>query len=151
MDAFISKPFDDTYLEHAGACLRILLVEDNLVNQKVAVAVLQKRGHRLTIANNGLEGVAAASSGTFDLVLMDVQMPVMDGWEATAAIRARERSSGSHMPIIAMSAHARKEDIDRCRAAGMDGYVSKPFQIEVLLKELDRVQQICAVLTPQTR
>jgi two-component system sensor histidine kinase/response regulator len=120
--------------------LRILLVEDNLVNQKVAVSMLQKRGHQVTIANNGYEGLNAASRETFDLALMDVQMPVMNGWEATAAIRARERESGTHLPIIAMTAHALKKDIENCWAAGMDGYVSKPFQVETLLKELGRVQ-----------
>jgi PAS domain S-box-containing protein len=124
-----------------GAALRILLVEDNLVNQKVAVAMLQKRGHQVTIANNGHEGLNAASREAFDVVLMDVQMPVMNGWEATAAIRVRERESGMHLPIIAMTAHALKKDIESCQAAGMDGYVSKPFQVETLLKELGRVQK----------
>jgi two-component system sensor histidine kinase/response regulator len=128
--------------EELGVSLNLLLVEDNLVNQKVAAAVLKKRGHRVTIANNGLEGLNAFSSGTFDAVLMDVQMPVMNGWEAAEAIRAQERSTGLHLPIIAMTAHAMKEDIERCTAAGMDGYVSKPFQIDALLKELDRVREM---------
>ncbi len=126
-------------LQEFGAPLRILLVEDNLVNQKVAVSMLKKRGHQVTTASNGQEGLNAISREPFDVVLMDVQMPVMDGWEATAAIRARERKSGTHLPIIAMTAHALNEDIDACRVAGMDGYVSKPFQIESLLEELGRV------------
>jgi PAS domain S-box-containing protein len=130
--------------ERAAVSLRVLLIEDNRINQKVAIAILSKRGHRVTVASNGLEGLNAISSATFDVVLMDVQTPVMNGWEATMAIRARERGSGSHLPIIAMSAHAMKEDIDRCLAAGMDSYVSKPFQIEELVKELDRVR------TPRT-
>ncbi len=120
--------------------LRILLVEDNLVNQKVAVAMLTKRGHHVTTAANGREGLEAALRGSFDVVLMDVQMPVMNGLDATAAIRAREQGSGTHLPIIAMTAHALKEDIEGCRAAGMDGYISKPFQVETLLDELGRVQ-----------
>jgi len=128
-------------LEKFGAPLRILLVEDNLVNQRVAVAMLEKCGHHVTIASNGHEGLDAISRETFDVVLMDVQMPVMNGWEATAAIRARERASGTHLPIIAMTAHALKEDIDSCAAAGMDGYVAKPFQFETLLDELDRVRK----------
>jgi PAS domain S-box-containing protein len=125
-----------------GVSLRVLLVEDNLVNQKVAAAVLKKRGHQVTVATNGLEGLRAVISGTFDVVLMDIQMPVMNGWDATAAIRAREWLTGMHLPIIAMTAHAMKEDIDRCLAAGMDGYISKPFQIDVLVKELDRVLEM---------
>jgi CheY-like chemotaxis protein len=96
----------------------------------------------VTIASDGLEGLNAVLSGTFDVVLMDVQMPVMNGWEATAAIRARERESGAHLPIIAMTAHAMKEDIDRSLAVGMDGYVSKPFQIEALMNELGRVRDL---------
>jgi TMAO reductase system sensor TorS len=122
--------------------LRILLVEDNLVNQKVAVAMLTKRGHHVTTARNGLEGLNVVGRDSFDLVLMDVQMPVMNGLEATKAIRASEHGSGRHLPIIAMTAHALREDIDRCRAAGMDGYISKPFQIETLIAELSRVQKL---------
>jgi len=103
--------------------------------------MLKKRGHLVTTANDGYEGLNAASREDFDVVLMDVQMPVMNGWEASAAIRAREQESGTHVPIIAMTAHALQEDIDRCRVMGMDGYVSKPFQMETLLEELRRVQK----------
>ena len=124
-----------------GRPLHILLVEDNLVNQKVAMAMLKKRGHHVTTASNGQEGLNAVSRESFDVVLMDVQMPVMNGWEATAAIRARERESGAHLPIIAMTAHALKEDIEGCWAVGMDSYVAKPFQVETLLAELGRVQR----------
>jgi PAS domain S-box-containing protein len=140
-------PADETGVEPGAseegldAPLRILLVEDNLVNQKVAVAMLTKRGHHVTTARNGLEGLNVVGRDSFDLALMDVQMPVMNGLEATKAIRAREHGSGSHLPIIAMTAHALREDIDRCRAAGMDGYISKPFQIETLIAELSRVQK----------
>jgi PAS domain S-box-containing protein len=125
--------------------LRILLVEDNLVNRKVAVAMLTKRGHQVTAASNGQEGLNALARESFDVALMDVQMPVMNGLETTLAIRAREQKSEAHLPVIAMTAHALREDIDRCRAAGMDGYISKPFQIETLLEELDRVLKLAAV------
>jgi PAS domain S-box-containing protein len=100
--------------------LRILLVEDNVVNQKVATSLLRNRGHHVTVASNGKEGAETAAREAFDAILMDVQMPVMDGWEATAAIRAKERASGAHVPIIAMTAHIFKEDIERCLAVGMD-------------------------------
>ena len=112
--------------------LKILLVEDNPVNQKVAAGVLQKGGHRVTLAINGKEALAILQLTTFDLVLMDVQMPEMDGLEATAAIRRYERRTGRHMPIIAFTAHAMKGDRDRFQAAGMDGYVSKPMRLPEL-------------------
>jgi two-component system, sensor histidine kinase and response regulator len=137
----------DPLREGFGRPLCILLVEDNLVNQKVALSMLTKRGHQVTTASNGQEGLNAASRAHFDVVLMDVQMPVMDGWEASLAIRASEQESGAHVPIIAMTAHARKEDIERCRAAGMDGYISKPFQIETLLEELSRVMKLTVPAT----
>ncbi len=112
----------------AGRALRLLLAEDNLVNQKLAVRLLEKQGHTVTIAANGVEAMAAVEREPFDLVLMDVQMPEMDGFEATAAIRAHERGTGRHVPILAMTAYAMKGDRERCLAAGMDGYVSKPIQ-----------------------
>jgi len=120
--------------------LQILLVEDNVVNQRVTASMLNKRGHEVTIAHNGREGLEHICRREFDLVLMDVQMPLMNGWEATAEIRSRERNSGSRIPIIAMTAHALPEDVDRCWEAGMDGYVSKPFQLPDLLMELKRVR-----------
>jgi PAS domain S-box-containing protein len=146
VEAFLSKPAVEIYparevrVERLGEYLRVLLVEDNRVNQKVAAAVLEKRGHRVTIASDGREGLDAISRGVFDVVLMDVEMPVMNGWEATAAIREREKASGTRVPIIAMTAHAMQEDLDRCLTVGMDGYVSKPFQVEALLNELARVR-----------
>jgi two-component system sensor histidine kinase/response regulator len=122
--------------------LRILLAEDNTVNQMVAARLLGKRGHTVVIAGNGREALATLyepGAVEFDLILMDVQMPEMDGFEATGIIRAREKTSGAHLPIIAMTAHAMKGDEERCLAAGMDGYVSKPIQVEQLLSTIDGV------------
>ena len=118
--------------------LRILLAEDNKVNQMVASRLLEKRGHTVVIAENGREALAVLddpASGAFDLILMDVQMPDMDGFEATGIIRAREQSSGAHLPIIAMTAHAMKGDEERCLAAGMDGYASKPIASRTALRD----------------
>jgi CheY-like chemotaxis protein/nitrogen-specific signal transduction histidine kinase len=111
---------------------RILLAEDNVVNQRLAVALLKKQGHTVVIANNGREAVEALEREQFDVVLMDVQMPVMDGFEATSEIRQKERGSQKRARIIAMTAHAMKEDRDRCLAAGMDGYISKPISPQQL-------------------
>ncbi len=111
----------------ASRASRVLVAEDNIVNQRVAAGLLTRRGHEVTVVSNGREALDALQHGTFDLVLMDVQMPDMDGFEATAAIRAWERDSGRHVRIVAMTAHALNEDRDRCLAAGMDGYLSKPI------------------------
>ena len=114
-------------VEHTSQNLRILLTEDNLVNQKLAVRLLEKRGHSVTIANNGREAIDAIECGQFDVVLMDVQMPEMDGFEATQIVRSRERETGRHLPIVAMTAHAMKGDREKCLEVGMDGYISKPL------------------------
>ncbi len=119
--------------------LRVLLAEDSLVNQKLAVGLLEKHGHQVTLANHGREAVAAWESQAFDLVLMDVQMPEMDGYEATEAIRTRERETGRHTPIIAMTAHAMKGDRERCLAAGMDGYVAKPIRAQQIFDAIEQV------------
>jgi signal transduction histidine kinase/CheY-like chemotaxis protein len=122
----------------SGAALRILLAEDNAVNQRVAVAMLSKRGHRVHVVENGRHACDAVFAESFDLVLMDVQMPEMNGFEATAAIRARE-GAGSRVPIVAMTAHAMAGDRERCLAAGMDGYVTKPVHRETLLADVERL------------
>ncbi len=117
--------------------LSILLAEDNLVNQKLAVRLLEKRGHTITTVANGREAVEAFERDHFDLVLMDVQMPEMDGWTATEVIRDRERGTGAHVPILALTAHALKEHQDRCYAAGMDGFVTKPFEAARLYEAVE--------------
>lgn len=108
--------------------LRVLVAEDNEVNQLVAKRIFEKLGHRVTVVENGQEAVSALEKGKFDLVAMDVQMPVMDGLDATQAIRKAEEKTGKHTPIVAMTAHAMKGDRERCLLAGMDGYVAKPIR-----------------------
>lgn len=110
--------------------LKVLVAEDNAVNQRLAERLLQRRGHSVRIVEDGAEAVKAVSEDNFDVILMDVQMPNLDGFQATAAIREREKDSGDHIPIIAMTAHAMRGDRERCLAAGMDGYVSKPLRSE---------------------
>jgi len=119
--------------------LRILLAEDSLVNQKLAISLLERHGCTVVAAENGREAVAVWESQDFDLVLMDVQMPDMDGLEATAAIRAKERRSKAHIPIIAMTAHALKGDRGRCLEAGMDEYIAKPIRAKRLCDTIERV------------
>src|SRR4029453_16202803 len=117
--------------------LHILLAEDNPVNQKLTVRLLEKWGHTVMAVDNGQEALEALLHQRFDLVLMDVQMPEMDGFEATAAIREHEQASGAHVPIVAMTAHAMAGDRERCLEHGMDGYVSKPLRPEELLATID--------------
>jgi two-component system, sensor histidine kinase and response regulator len=128
--------------------LRILLAEDNIVNQRVAIGLLQKAGHTVTLAANGLEAVAAFEKDRFDLILMDMQMPEMGGAEAMAVIREREKPSGGHMPIVALTAHALKGDRERCLEAGADGYVPKPVSAAMLFREIERVLGFAHVPTP---
>ena len=117
--------------------LRLLLVEDNLFNQKVTSLMLEKQGHTVVIAGTGAEALEALEREPFDLVLMDIQMPVMDGFQTTAAIRARERRTGHHLPIVAMTAYAMREDRARCLDSGMDAYISKPIQTNVLIRAIE--------------
>jgi CheY-like chemotaxis protein len=118
---------------------RVLLAEDNMVNQKLALRLLEKHGYEVTVAGDGKAALQELQHKSFDVVLMDVQMPEMDGMEATAAIRQKEKSSGGHIPIIAMTAHSLKGDEELCLAAGMDGYVSKPIRTTDLFATIDRV------------
>jgi signal transduction histidine kinase/DNA-binding response OmpR family regulator len=118
--------------------LHILIAEDNAVNQRLLSRLLEKRGHRVTLVANGLEATAAVAEGDFDLVLMDVQMPIMDGLEATKAIRETARDKIKRQPVVALTAHAMKGDNERCLAAGMDGYLTKPIRPS----ELDSTLQI---------
>jgi PAS domain S-box-containing protein len=114
-------------IQEAQRRLGVLLVEDNPVNQKVAATMLEKRGHRVVVASNGREALEALDKERIDLILMDLQMPEMDGFEATELIREREKVGGGHIPIVAMTAHAMKGDRQRCLEAGMDDYISKPI------------------------
>jgi CheY-like chemotaxis protein/HPt (histidine-containing phosphotransfer) domain-containing protein len=114
--------------------LRILLAEDNVINRRLALQILTARGHDVTAAENGREAIEAVERNRFDVVLMDVQMPEMSGVEATRVIRDREKLSGAHLPIIAMTAHAMKGDRERCLDSGMDGYIAKPIDREQLLR-----------------
>jgi CheY-like chemotaxis protein len=116
--------------------LRILVADDNVVNQRVAQRLLQRAGYGVVLASDGKEAVDLLEREVFDLVLMDVQMPKLNGYEATAVIREREKTTGLHVPIIALTAHAMMGDREACLAAGMDGYVSKPIQPETLFKTI---------------
>jgi CheY-like chemotaxis protein len=125
---------------HPLHALRVLLAEDNIVNQKLAVRLLEKHGHRVTVASNGQEAIEALARDQFDAILMDVQMPVMNGLEATAAIRRGEHGANRHIPIIAMTAHAMKGDREQCLACGMDAYIAKPIRLQELLEKLQNLQ-----------
>ncbi|MDQ2694621.1 MAG: response regulator, partial [Pseudomonadota bacterium] len=119
--------------------LDILLVEDNPINQRLATSLLEKHGHRVTVAGHGQEAVELAESRRFDLILMDIQMPELSGFQATEQIRARERQTGGHVPVVAMTAYAMPGDRERCLARGMDGYLAKPIRGEELLATLERL------------
>jgi two-component system sensor histidine kinase/response regulator len=122
-----------------GRKLRVLLAEDNPVNQKLAVGILAKRGHSVRVAQNGREAVEAVEEQAFDLVLMDVHMPEMGGFEATGLIRERERANGRRLPIVAVTARAMMGDRGRCLEAGMDDYSTKPMKVKDLLEIIDRL------------
>ena len=141
-----------TASQSIGPCarsLRLLLTEDNLVNQKLAKRLLEKRGHAVVIAGNGCEAVQALRQERFDVVLMDVQMPEMDGFEATKMIRARERDTGEHVPIVAMTAHAMKGDRERCLEVGMDGYISKPLNPAELFEAVEGLVNVAESVRPE--
>jgi len=118
--------------QNAAGSLRVLVAEDNAVNQKLVARLLEKRGHKVKVVANGREALEALDQATYDLVLMDMQMPEMDGFEATGELRKGEKQTGLHTPIIALTAHAMKGDRERCLEAGMDGYLSKPIRAQEL-------------------
>jgi two-component system, sensor histidine kinase and response regulator len=122
--------------------LRVLLAEDNPVNQLLMVRILEKRGHSVVVAGDGRAAIEALGAGQFDVALMDVQMPEMDGFQVTAAIRDKERGTGRHLPIIALTAHAMRGDRERCLSAGMDGYLTKPIQADHVYKALEEFTSV---------
>jgi signal transduction histidine kinase/CheY-like chemotaxis protein len=145
------QPSGRQILPHIGRQLRVLVAEDNAVNQRLALRLLEKLGHVATVVANGREAVEAVQRETFDLVLMDVQMPEMDGFQATMAIREREQSTGgARQTIIAMTAHAMKGDEERCRSAGMDGYIPKPIDVNRLRECLQNVKASSSRLADAT-
>jgi CheY-like chemotaxis protein len=136
-----AAPVTDRPVQKEKKQLRILLAEDNAINQKIACQVLEKQGHHVRVAADGRQALSALDQAPFDVVLMDIQMPEMDGFETTGAIRARERGTGVHLPIIAMTAHAMQGDRERCIAAGMDSYISKPLDIKELIELLEKFSE----------
>jgi PAS domain S-box-containing protein len=146
----IATPPSDGDLHRLSLGLRVLVAEDNIVNQKVAVLMLERWGCRADVVSNGREALEAVTRGAYDLVLMDVQMPEMDGFEATAEIRRREGPGSRRLPIIAMTAHAMEGDRDRCVATGMDDYVAKPIRPQALLDAVSRCAAGGDVPAPET-
>ncbi|MDA1142802.1 MAG: response regulator [Planctomycetota bacterium] len=142
--AFTDKKMDSGRIDDGADKFRvsrsfnILLAEDHLPNQMLATKLLQRHDHKVTVANTGIEAFELSGEKDFDVILMDIQMPEMDGFEATAAIRKREKETGKHVPIVAMTAHAMKGDRERCISAGMDDYISKPIRRKVLYETLSR-------------
>ncbi len=132
-------PAPPNLLSEPRRALKVLIAEDNYANQTFALHILQKAGHEVVLAENGVKALAALEREVFDLVLMDLQMPVMGGFEATAVIRQREKQSGTRVPIIAFTAHAMKEDQQRCLEAGMDAYLSKPIRAKDLLDAIEEL------------
>ena len=123
-----------------GGSLNILVAEDNQVNQRIAVAMLEKIGHRVTLASNGVEAVAQWAQGSFDLIFMDVHMPELDGLDATRRIRSKEQANGTEIPIIAMTANAMSGDRERCIASGMNDYISKPVSRRSIEEAIERLE-----------
>jgi CheY-like chemotaxis protein/HPt (histidine-containing phosphotransfer) domain-containing protein len=126
---------------------RVLLAEDSPINQKLAVRLLARRGHDVTVVDDGRRAVEAFRNGEFDIILMDIQMPELDGFAATAEIRALEEGTGGHIPIVALTAHAMAGDEARCLAGGMDAYVSKPFRPEELFVAVEQLADSDRIVT----
>jgi CheY-like chemotaxis protein len=137
-DVAVVRPLQQT-IEPTSDSLNILVAEDIPANQKVVKTLLKKRGHQVTVAHNGREAIDLFERGQFDVVLMDVQMPILDGLQATQAIRRIEMASAKHTPIVAMTAHALRGDRESCLAAGMDGYLSKPLDAQLLLRTVEQL------------
>jgi CheY-like chemotaxis protein len=135
-------PVPEKSPEPTRISLRILLAEDNAVNQRLISRLLEKMGHVVTIVGNGQMALRVSAQQEFDLVAMDMQMPIMDGLEATQEIRAREKGFERHIPIIAMTASAFEEDRQKCKQAGMDGYVAKPITSNSIAMEIIRVMAV---------
>jgi len=142
--AIMMDPFVDSVLPMR---LRVLVAEDNVVNQKIIAALLARRGQDTVVVANGREAIDAWRRESFDTIFMDVQMPEMDGFEATAVIRAAERGGDTHIPIVAMTAHAMTGDRERCLAAGMDDYVAKPISVSEIDRVLVHVAESCKIST----
>ncbi len=145
--AFLPPAQEKSAFKPAAPLRRILVVEDNLINQTLALRLLEKQGHTVSVASNGFEAVAFTAAEDFDLVLMDVQMPELDGLQATALIREREEATGKHVPILAMTAHAMTGDRERCLQSGMDGYLSKPIRMRQLADALQALDTQSPLLT----
>ncbi len=129
--------------------MKVLLAEDNAVNRTLATRLLQKHGHTVVVVENGRQALDALERETVDLVLMDVQMPEMDGLEATAAIREKEKKTGHHLPIIALTAHAMKGDREKCLAAGTDDYLTKPIRTADLFAAVERLRNTKTNAAPE--
>jgi CheY-like chemotaxis protein len=123
------------------ANMNILLVEDNIINQKLAIRLLEKMGHRIEVANDGNEAVQKYQEKNYDLIFMDIQMPNLDGLEATSIIRRMELGLDKHIPIVALTAHAMKGDREQCLSAGMDDYLSKPIHVEELKQVVEKYKR----------
>ena len=140
-----ARPLPTSATPGSSRHLRILLAEDNPVNQRLVLRLLEKRGHQVEVVSTGSAALGALMRQAFDVVLMDVQMPEMDGLEATTIIRDRERGTDTHLPIVALTAHALQGDQEKCLAVGMDAYVTKPMQPDALFAAID---QLCSQLAP---
>jgi CheY-like chemotaxis protein len=146
--AGVSAPSSPDAVRQARTGLSVLLAEDNKVNQFLARRLLERMGHTVVCAETGSEAVAAHARQKFDVILMDVQMPEMNGFEATAAIRSAERVTGAATPIVAMTAHAMKGDRERCLSEGMDDYMSKPIDGVIMSDVIERVVRSAPVVVP---
>src|SRR5207237_5754140 len=139
-----TSPSGSSFILHPSSfSLSILVAEDNDFNARLLEQLLVRRGHRVQLASDGQKALSLAEEGAFDLLLLDVHMPELDGFQVIQAIRERERSTGGHLPVIALTARSRKEDRERCLAAGMDDFLAKPVGAADLWAAIDRVATAC--------